>query len=123
MDPIMSVLDADTNSVISATELEGASAALAKLDTDSDGTLSAAELTPKRAGAGNRSSGGPSGFVPPLLKALDADGDGALSKEEIANAAAALKTLDKNGDGQLSRDEIMPQRPDGPGAGPGRGGR
>lgn len=123
MDPIMSVLDADTNSVISATELAGASAALAKLDADSDGTLSATELTPKRAGAGNRPPGGPAGFVPPLLKALDADGNGALSKEEIANAAVALKTLDKNSDGDLSRDEIMPQRPGGPGAGPGGGGR
>ncbi len=46
----------------------------------------------------------------PIVKALDKDRDGALSAEEIDNAAAALRTLDANGDGALSRDEMRPQR-------------
>lgn len=67
-----------------------------------------------------RGRGGPGGNRPrpPLMAALDANKDGEISAEEIANAATALKALDKNGDGKLSRDEIRPAR--GPrGGGPG----
>ena len=52
--------------------------------------------------------------LPPLVRALDADRDGEISAEEIANAAKALATLDQNGDGKLTRDEIAPPRPAGP---------
>lgn len=48
---------------------------------------------------------------PPVFAALDANHDGALSPEEIANASAALKTLDKNNDGQLTEDEMRPAAP------------
>ena len=50
----------------------------------------------------------------PLLKALDANGDGVIDADEIANATAALKKLDKNGDGRLTPDEFLPPRPEGP---------
>ena len=46
----------------------------------------------------------------PVILALDADGDGKISKEEIANARTALKALDKNGDDKLSREELRPPR-------------
>ncbi len=42
----------------------------------------------------------------PLIKTLDAIGDGQISAEEIDGAAAALNKLDRNGDGKLSRDEL-----------------
>jgi len=74
----------------------------------------------------------------PVMAALDADNDGELSADEIADAVAALKKLDKDGDGKLSREEMRPQfggrggrpGPEGPGRpggpdefrGPGRGG-
>jgi len=48
---------------------------------------------------------------PPLFAALDANHDGVIDENEIANASAALKTLDKNGDGKLTMDELMPPRP------------
>lgn len=60
---------------------------------------------------------------PPIQAALDVDGDGELSSEEIAGAVAALKKLDKNGDGKLDREELRPPRPEGGFAGrPGFGG-
>jgi EF hand len=46
---------------------------------------------------------------PPIIAALDADRDGVISAEEIANAANALLQLDKNGDGQLTPDEFHPE--------------
>src|SRR5437016_3972852 len=58
---------------------------------------------------------------PPLIiAALDANGDGVIDADEIANAPAALAKLDKNGDGKLTVEEIMGPRPGGPGAGPPR---
>ncbi len=47
---------------------------------------------------------------PPLLRALDKDGDGKLSTSEIAEASASLKQLDRNGDGSLSREELLGRR-------------
>jgi Ca2+-binding EF-hand superfamily protein len=44
----------------------------------------------------------------PVMKALDADGDGELSTSEIENASKALMRLDKNGDGKLSTEELRP---------------
>jgi len=52
----------------------------------------------------------------PVIAAIDANGDGDLSAEELAGAAQALKKLDKNGDGKLTRDEMRPAFP-GPGPG------
>ena len=60
--------------------------------------------------------GGPDGnHRPPDLvgQALDANHDGVIDADEIANAPAALRTLDKNGDGKLTPDELHPPRPDG----------
>jgi hypothetical protein len=77
---------------------------------------------------GGPGGGGPGGErhhppLPAIVRALDANHDGIIDSNEIANASAALKTLDKNGDGKLTRDEYMgprPQRPQGDnGPGPG----
>ena len=79
--------------------------------------------------------GGPDGrprFPNPVLEAIDADKNGELSADEIANAATALKTLDKNSDGKLDMAEMRPNfegmgrgfggPPGGPGFGGGQGG-
>src|SRR5262249_22056817 len=67
-------------------------------------------------GTSGRGGAGPdNGRRPPplIIRALDADGDGIISAEEIANASAALRKLDKNGDGKLTIDEYMGPPPGG----------
>ncbi len=76
---------------------------------------------PDGAGAGPGGPGGPGGGHPPgspIMGALDANHDGVIDEAEIANASAALKALDKNGDGKLSGDEIHPGGPRGGKGGP-----
>ena len=57
---------------------------------------------------GRGGQGGPGGFMRmfPVMTALDSDGNGEISPEEIKGAVAALKKLDKNKDGKLTEDEF-----------------
>ena len=108
-----------TNMKIMLTVLAlGASAFIASAQNNTDGPP----------GGGQGGPGGPGGQgrhrppVPAIVAALDANHDGVIDADEIANAPAALKSLDKNGDGKLTPDEFMgprPQRPGGQGKGPG----
>lgn len=75
----------------------------------------------------HRSRGGTAHFdrqgqrpPPPLVGALDANGDGVIDDVEIANASVALKRLDRNGDGKLTMEELRPPHTGGMGepAGP-----
>jgi hypothetical protein len=123
--PIVRALDADKNGEISATEINGAPAALAKLDTNADGAVAVDELRPARpAGPAARPEGAParpdhatkreamrSRHVDVVMLALDADSDGALSAAEIARSVASLGALDANSDGKLTRDELHPLPP------------
>ncbi len=62
------------------------------------------------------------GPAPPLIHALDTDGDGVISADEISGAAKSLATLDRNEDGQLGPAEYAGRppgdRPDGDGPKP-----
>jgi len=83
-------------------------------DTDKNGVLDAAELkkvTTDMAAAPPAPPRPPrGGFAAIDLAsiALDADHNGEISAEEIANAATTLKTLDKNLDGFITEDEARP---------------
>lgn len=69
------------------------------------GTLAMAQ----EGGRGPGGRGGFGNFPNPLFEALDTDGDGVISAEELQNAAASLKKLDRDGDGKLTREEVRPQ--------------
>jgi len=80
------------------------------------------KLTPEEIRAMARRQGMPSGGVEgakrmaatmkndPLLVALDANHDGVISAEEIANAPRELLTLDVNRDGEITPDEMRPHQ-------------
>ncbi len=121
--PIVRALDADKDRELSAAEIANAPAALRALDRNNDGAVSFADLVPE--GAVDRPArkerpadapASPRGSgrgrpVDPVMLALDADGDRALSPTEIANAASSLKALDANSDGKLTPDELRPLPP------------
>ncbi len=128
-------LDADRDGVLSAAELEGASAALLKLDANGDGQITRDEIRPAGRGPvdgvcppegprrGNAQGQAQRPPLPPVLAAVDVNQDGVLSADEIAAAPAALMTLDANQDGVLTRDELRPaDRGQGQGRGRGFGG-
>jgi len=98
---------------------------LARLDDDGDKAITKEQFVRAmlagregRPDAPPPGAGSPGGAVP-VLRLLDADGNGELSAEEIANASKVLLTLDKNSDGKLSRDELPAPPPPG-GIGDGR---
>ena len=84
LNPVIEVLDADDDGVLSASEIAGAPAALRTLDRNRDGRLTEDELLP---------SAGRSGRKEPNV-------------DELLNM---LMSFDRNGDGKLSRDEV-PER-------------
>jgi hypothetical protein len=116
--PLVRVLDADKDHVLSASELAHASAAILTLDQNGDGAVSADELHPNRPANAPARPARPSGSdtdrprpADPLMLALDADGDGALSAAEIARASTSQAALDLNKDGQLTPHEFAPLPP------------
>lgn len=68
---------------------------------------------PSGRGGPRGNTGGPP--IPPVVTALDRNGDGVVDTDEIAKSTTSLKKLDKNGDGKLTPDEF---RPNGAGFGP-----
>jgi hypothetical protein len=107
--PLVTALDANHDHVIDAGEIANASAALLTLDKNGDGKLTPDEYLPPLPADAPKDAPRPP--LPAVVKALDANGDGVIDANEIANAPAALKALDKNGDGQLTPDEFMGPRP------------
>lgn len=103
--PIVAALDTDHNGTLSAAEIAAAPLVLAALDINDDGLISPAEQQAVSAN-GRRGRLGATTFN--VVFTLDANHDGDIQTLEIANAVSSLKRLDRNGDGQLTPDELRP---------------
>ncbi len=118
---IDTTLDANSNGVIDAEEINTSYTTIVELDKNDDGQLSFQECMGKPKEREQQrppeSSGEGSGRphpAPPIFTALDTNGDKVIDDSEINDAPTTLLKLDINGDGSLSRDECRPARPDGP---------
>jgi Ca2+-binding EF-hand superfamily protein len=106
--------DANEDGKIDKSELARVENVPADSDADKDGLVSLGELvaainaqsTPSRDFRSRAVAQRDIGDV--LLAALDTDGDGALSTDELASVSQSLRTLDRNSDGQLTPNEIAP---------------
>lgn len=106
--PVMMALDADGDGELSASEIEGAVAALKKLDKNSDGKLSGEELMPPGMPALGPMAGplDPEEMVSRMM-AADANRDGLLDKTELPPPMQPmLARADSDGDGKLSKEEL-----------------
>lgn len=112
--PLLSALDTNHDGVLSAGEISAAPRILPTLDANHDGRLDAVEC----GGESNGTLGLDPQFlvrarralmrIHPILAALDADGNGEISSEEIARAPMLLRTLDADDDGRLTINELQP---------------
>lgn len=130
-DPIAMELDKDHDHQLTAREIRNAPKSLLKLDENKDGALSKEELRPgppdgkrpKKEGENAQNQPPP---PPPsaLLDAIDTDGDGTLSKDEIEKSADTLVALDKDEDKKIDHTEAPslgdPDQQGPPGGGGGR---
>lgn len=114
---VLGTLDADDDLILSPLEIANAPTALRRLDLDGDGVLSPREAGQRFGDAETVSGLDPEfirqaghGFMRlhPVLAALDADRDGAISAAEIGNSPEALRTLDGDVDGSLIAPEVLP---------------
>lgn len=106
--PVFSEVDTDNDGQITIAEIQAERAArFSGTDTDGDGLLSSAEVTAQII---KNSTLRATRMANRLLKALDKNEDGMLSKEEAAarglSAARMMQKLDQDGDGVLSEDEF-----------------
>jgi Ca2+-binding EF-hand superfamily protein len=102
-------LDADANGSITQAEMEAHRAArFTTADTDGDGSLSRAELEAQmKAGKEGRMER----RLDKMMEHMDADENGSLSKEEMADAGSKRKgkgfsRMDKDGNGEISKAEF-----------------
>ena len=101
--PIFRALDVDKDGELSSQEIDGASAALRTLDADKDGKLSRDEAL---GNFGRRPPADPAATVAWLLR-HDKDKDGRLSIAELPDRMKALMDrADADKDGFLDKDEL-----------------
>ncbi|RMG49952.1 MAG: hypothetical protein D6723_13080 [Acidobacteria bacterium] len=92
--------DRDGDGKLSRREFPGPPRLFDRLDVDGDGFISKAEVERFRHRAARSS------FGERLLRVLDADHDGKLTREEFARIVEYFGQLDRDGDGMLTSQEL-----------------
>jgi len=118
---ILQKLDANQDGKLTEDELpESVAERIMQADADGDGAVTKEELEQARPGRGGGPGGpGGPGGVEGLFAALDKNGDGVLTEDEVPEKLAdKLAAADANGDGQVTKEELQQARP-GRGGGPG----
>lgn len=112
-DLIMVRFDTNGDSKIDTGEWQmGATGSFDEINADRDGKITATEVDALGEPIRNEAGAAAGTLVPklikPLILAMDADGDGAVSKEEFTKKLEALfAKLDANTDAQLTRVELI----------------
>lgn len=108
-------LDRNGDGVLTKDEVpERMQGMFSRIDANHDDKLTQDEI---RASASNLKGpngraqrGGEATRMDPVLNALDTDRDGVMSATELAAAPTSLKALDKDGNGEISQDEMRPRQ-------------
>jgi Ca2+-binding EF-hand superfamily protein len=101
--PALLAIDTNHDGKFSVEEIAAASAGLMTLDKDHDGRLTSLEYLPSQS---DPNANKPDETVQRLM-ALDRNGDGTLTKDEVSERMQGLFTrIDTNKDGKLTPDEI-----------------
>ncbi len=102
MQGIFDRADANKDDVLTADEIRS----VAAVQVQPQGGRRGSEGRGGRDGGRFRGRGG-FGGPDPVVRVLDTNGDGALSRDEIDKTATALRTLDRNGDGIVMMQEAF----------------
>ena len=100
-------MDADNDGRVSSSEhAAGATAMFAETDADGNGSVTASEMDAHWKAMGNGAKEGGMSSAD-KIKAIDTDGDGALSSaEHSAGSQAKFAEMDANRDGSLDKAEM-----------------
>lgn len=113
-DPLFMALDTDHDGTISAAEIAASSTSLLTLDKNHDGEIADNEMRPPQAS--------PAEQADHIIGENDTNKDGRISKAEAPEfLQGQFAVIDKNGDGYIDRDELIAYF--GSNAGGPRGGR
>lgn len=109
------VLDRNGDGVLTKDEVpERMQGMFSRIDTNHDDKLTQDEIKASASNLkgpnGRAQRSGEATRMDPVLNALDTDHDGVISSKELASAPTSLKALDKDGNGEISADEIRPRQ-------------
>ena len=100
----LQLFDLNRDRNVSSAEYDGPARVFAKFDKNDDGTVSYGELYPERMRENMRYAEAmkPKPMDKTVLKAMDKNDDGKISREEFKGTAAAWQRMDKNRDGWIT---------------------